>query len=76
MMKNTITTVFLAGITLSSVAMANCPINLSAGELVDCLNNKGEESCCSDYQYDYTQDVTSSIYKQEKAEIASLEDDC
>ena len=75
-MKNTITTVFLAGITLSSVAMADWPAYLSAGEIVDCMNNKGEESNCLDYQYDYTQDVTSIINKQEKTEIGSLEADC
>ena len=56
--------------------MADWPAYLSAGEIVDCMNNKGEESNCLDYQYDYTQDVTSIINKQEKTEIGSLEADC
>jgi len=77
MMKNTITTVFLAGITLSSVAMADCPTNLPTDEIIDCINNKGAESSYLDFQDDYTQNFSSSISEQEIAEIAALgEEEC
>lgn len=66
-MKKPLTMVYLVGMGLPALSMADCPPNLSAEQTVECINYEGATSSYLDYKDDAAEKVTDKVADKESA---------
>jgi hypothetical protein len=64
-MKKPVTMVYLVGMGLSTLSMADCPPSLSAEQTVECINYEGATSSYLDYKDDAAEKVTDKVADKE-----------
>ena len=72
-MNKPIAILFLAGMGLSTTALANCPPSLTVEETIECINYEGATSSYLDYTDDYAQEITSKEPEQASTQFATIE---